>query len=147
MGKVTEENAYDDLEFTCKRCGAEVTRVSKFEPVIGYVSNVDGEFTRTCQKCYDELPEKDRAFIPLLEACIIIGFRENGEGIILTEEGISTDYKRSPTPYELKAACFQVISDLESMEHSKRQLGMLAQSGLLRQQQSAPTGIQLPRKK
>jgi hypothetical protein len=146
--KVTEENAYDDLEFECKRCGTKVSRTSKFEPTVGYVSKVNGEFVQTCQKCYDELPENDRVFIPLLESCIIIGFRENGEGIILTEDGISTDYKRSPTPFELKAACRQVISDLEGMEQSKRHIGMLAQSGLLRQQGAASNNvIQLPRKK
>lgn len=147
MAKVTEENAYDDLEFKCKRCGQEAQRTSKFEPMIGYVSMVDGEFTQTCQKCYDELPEKDRAFIPLMEAMIIIGIRPNGEGIIITEEGIATDYKRSPTPFELKAACQQVISDLEGMENSKRYISMMAQSGLMGKPQGTPNVIQLPRKR
>jgi hypothetical protein len=148
MPKVTEENAYDDLKFVCPRCNKEAIKESKYEPDLGYVSKVNGKFEKLCQLCFDELPERDRAFIPLMEAMIIVGIRANGEGLILTEDGIETDYRRSPTPFELKAACHQIISDLEGMEQSQRQIGMLAQSGLLNQvASSGDKVIQLPRKR
>lgn len=143
MPKINEETMHDDCEFTCERCTTKAQRVSQLEPELGYVGKLTGEFVQVCQKCWDELPAKDKAMKPIFEAMFIVCIRPDGEPPLITEEGIVGVYKRSPSPYEIKSACKEVASNLDNMDTANRIGGFLMQM----QQPQAGKQIISPRRK
>ena len=145
MPKITEENMYDGCDFTCGRCNTKVQRVSQLEPELGYVGKLTGEFTQVCEKCWNELPDKDKAMKPVFEAMFVVCIRSNGEAPLITEEGITQPYKRSPTPFEIKSSCKEVATQLDSMEITNKVAGFVMQT--LQQGQQGNNSMVLPRKR
>lgn len=144
--KITEDQMHENCSGKCERCGASYEKTSQLEPDVGYVSKVNGEFVTVCSTCFAELPEKDRAIKQVFESMFLVGIRGDGESPLISEEGIETPYRRSPTPYEVKSACREIAENLSSMDTANKIGGFLVQ---LQQQQHQPVGnaIQMPRKR
>lgn len=148
MAKINEVEMYNDLDFKCERCGREAQKISQLEPDLGYVSKVNGEFVNVCQDCWNELPDADKAMKPVFEAMFIIGIPSDGGSPVITEEGIEQPYKRSPSPYEIKAACQDIADNVAAMGLANRVGGLMVQ--ILNQNRAMQTGapqMMMPRKK
>jgi len=147
MAKIDEVEMYNNTEFTCERCGREAQKVSQLEADLGYVSKVDGRFVQVCQPCWDELPDADKAMKPVFETMFLVGIPPEGGAPVITEDGIETLYKRSPSPYEIKSACQDIVDNIGGMGIANRVGGIMVQ---VMQQQSPlgpPPGMVMPRKK
>lgn len=144
--RITEELLHENCSGKCERCGAEYEKTSQLEPDVGYVSKVNGEFVPVCQKCFDELPDKDKAIKQVFESMFLVGIRGEGEPPLITEEGIETPYKRNPTPYEVKSACREIAENLSSMDTANKIGGFLMQLQQA-QQQHVGQQVMMPRKK
>lgn len=115
---------YDKVEFKCAICGTDCVKVNSFEPEYGYQSKVDGSFVGPlCEKCKGE--QQNLVVRKVLESAFIVGIQPDGEGIFLTEDGIDIDYKRSPTPFEIKAACNQIVEDLSASVAAQKTAGLV----------------------
>ena len=150
MAKIDEVEMYNDLDFKCERCGRDAQKVSKLEADLGYVSKVNGEFVKVCQDCWNDLPDADKAMKPVFETMFLIGIPPDGGAPVITEEGIETPYKRSPSPYEIKAACQDIADNIASMNLANRIGGLMVQ--IIQQTQHLPQPVigqpmMMPRKK
>ena len=84
---------------------------------------------------------------PVFEAMFIIGIPSDGGSPVITEEGIEQLYKRSPSPYEIKAACQDIADNVAAMGLANRIGGVMVQ--ILNQSRTPQMGQQMmmPRKK
>ena len=137
MGIIDPEKV---IEFKCAICGTDCVKVDPREPDIGYISSVDESFVGPiCDNCQEEQRKSKRELVlrKTPEAAFLVVIKPDGEGIFVTEEGISIDYMRHPTTYEVVSACNQVVEDMNSAIASKRTVAVLMRT--LSMQQSRPT--------
>lgn len=129
MPKITEEEMFNNLEFKCARCGAECVKNSKLEPELGYVSKVEGQFFGPiCQDCFNLIPEEDKAVKHIPETAFVVLIRPDGGGVLITEEGVEEQFRRSPTPYDIKSACAEIVRKFSAVEAAQKTGEMLAVS-------------------
>jgi hypothetical protein len=126
MGKITEENLIQDLDFSCARCSAECTKINALEPELGYVSKVDGKFVGPlCQKCFDEIPKNEKVIKKLPETAFLVIVKQDGEGVFLSPEMPDITYKREATSNDVITACHQLIRDIQEAIFAQKLTGML----------------------
>lgn len=117
MGKLTEETMYENLEFECARCGTKCIKTSALEPEFGYVSVVDGKFTGPlCENCVKEMHSSDIVVKKPLVTAFIIGVQQDGMGVIIKQDGIDVTYMRDATTSDIKAACQEIIDNINSVQ-------------------------------
>ena len=114
MPKITQEEMFKDLDYKCERCQAECTKLNAGEPEVGYLSKVDGEFTKLCQKCFNELPDDEKRMKTIPAAAFLVVVRNDGEGVYMTTEEVGVKYMREPTPYDVISACETIVEDVKS---------------------------------
>lgn len=137
--KITDENMYENLEFTCVRCGAKASKTAATDPEYGYISMVDGRYTGPiCEKCAHEIKRTELVVKPVLETAFIVGIQANGEGIIVKDDDISVPYLRDPTALDIKNACHEIIDNINSVQLIAKLTGML--------QRVQPRPFTLPKK-
>lgn len=128
MGKITEENMYENLEFTCARCSRKCSKTSAVEPEIGYISIADNKYVGPiCSECIDEMKHAELVIKKPLETVFIVGIQSDGHGVIIKQDGIDLDYLRDATTFDIKAACNEVIENINSVQQVNKIAGLLRQ--------------------
>ncbi len=128
MAKIQQEDLDKSLEFECARCGAKCVRVSPIEPEYGYISKADGSFVGPlCTECINILPKNDVVAKKIWATAFIIGVLPDGEGIVLTENGIAQPYLRDATLFDIESACTHVLRDLQSGKTAHKFAEVVAQ--------------------
>ena len=122
MPVIPEDKVFDSefVEYKCDRCGKTNTKTSALEPDKGYISQVDGAFVKTCEECWAELPERDKAMRNILETAFIIGVLPSGMGYIIKEEGIEDFYRRPATKHDITAALHHFVDDMIAVRSAER---------------------------
>lgn len=129
MSKLRQEDLEQELEFKCARCGTACVRTSIAEPEYGYVSQVDGSFVGPlCETCIKLIPKNELAAKKVWVAAFTIGILPDGEGVVITEDGIEQPFLRTATVYDIESACSHVLRDLESGATTHKLAGLLART-------------------
>lgn len=123
MPLLTEEEFNKNQDFNCVRCKAKCTKVDVNEPELGYLSRVpghEGEFIGPlCEKCYNELPDKDKVIKKVPETAFTIVIKPDGEGAYVTS-GEAPLYLRQPTYEDIISGCNIVANDIHEAIFAQR---------------------------
>lgn len=132
MSKITEQDVDKLLEFKCARCGADCVKTSILEPDYGYVSQVDQSFVGPlCDACIKLIPKNELAVKRVWATAFLVGVLPDGEGIVLTEDGIEQPFVRSATIYDIESACTHILRDLHTGAVTHKVANLLAKSNQL----------------
>jgi len=126
MPVLTEESLLVDLDFTCARCQSACTKVNAAEPELGYVSKVDGTFVGPlCKNCWDQIPVEERKMNKIPATAFLVLVQQDGEGAVMTTEGIPMVYMREPTYNDVIDACDQIGRDIHDAIFTQKLMGNL----------------------
>ena len=113
MPALDENASMQNLDFTCSRCQAECSKINAAEPDLGYVSKVDGAFIGPlCKNCWEQIPAEERRMHKIPETAFLVIVQQDGEGAVMTTEGIPLVYMREPTYNDVIDACNKVSNDI-----------------------------------
>ena len=129
MPVLDEKELMQNLDFQCARCQAECIKVNAAEPELGYISKVDGTFVGPlCKNCWNQIPEEERKVKNIPETAFLVLVQQNGEGAIMTTEGIPLIYMREPTYNDVISACDKISSDIHDALFTQKLMGNLVRA-------------------
>ena len=129
MPILTEESLLQDLDFLCARCQSECTKVNAAEPELGYISKSDGSFVGPlCKNCWEQIPVEERRVKNIPETAFLVIIQQDGEGAIMSTEGISLLYRREPTYNDIIDGCNKVSSDVHDAIFTQKIMGNLVRA-------------------
>ena len=126
MGKVTEEELLKNLDFKCVRCSRECQKSFIDEPELGYIDNDNNYVGPICKDCHKEMPAKYQARKEMAETAFLIVIKPNGEGAVLSTDGIELQYRRDATFADVFAGCTEVLKDIGQADLMQKMLPKLA---------------------
>lgn len=126
MPVLDEKELMQNLDFTCARCQAECSKVNAAEPELGYISKVDGTFVGPlCKNCWDQIPAEERKTHKIPDTAFLVIIQQDGEGAVMTTEGIPITYLREPTFNDVIDGCNQVTRDIHDALFTQKLMGNL----------------------